>query len=301
MTLVFGTDPEFFAYYKKEGKNYVLPAVYFRKYLGVPYFPDEKHPVFLDAWKDLGIIVMEDGVAFEQTILPSTNWKEVFERILKGNELLSKHILSKFPEHCEPDVLTVPTINYEVDRWKKEGKDFKLSVIFGCDADKDADNPDYNSPIINALKHPYRYGGGHIAISGSEKIKEEPIWAIQSLKMTAGLCYIGFSSLPELDKERVSLYGKPAKYRVQNYGKLFENIPHTDVGIEYRTPSNLWTSSYEFAQRIFNWAEIGIKELLERNLVYELYKEIGKTSAEAIVNCDQKLALELLDYVESKL
>lgn len=301
MTLVYGTDPEFFAACLKDGEYSVIPPAWFREYGGVDFIPDIKHPLFIDAMDELGVKVMEDGVAFEETVLPDTNWKNLFERVQIGKKLLSDLILSKFPDICLPDVLTVPTIGYDIERWRKESAEFRMCLIFGCDRDYDAENNNKKSTTINAMKHPFRYGGGHIHVSGSEFIKNEPILAIQSLKMTAGLAAVAFSDVPELDKARTYLYGRPAKYRPQKYSSLFNGIPHTDFGVEYRTPSNRWTNSFEHAQEVFKWVEIGIKNLLEQGLGLELIEKIGKDASEALINCDQPKAKELLSFVEARI
>lgn len=299
--LVFGSDPEFFAGYEKNGDHFVLPPAWFRVYGKINFMPDIKHPVFLDAMKKHGVLIMEDGSAFEETVLPSTDWRELLERINIGRKLLSEYILSKFPNDCLPDVLTVPTINYEVDRWKKEKVEFQMCQIFGCDQDNDAWNSNKAGRTENALKHPFRYGGGHIHISGSKAIKEEPILAIQCLTISAGLAAVAFSDSPELDKTRTYLYGKPGKYREQEYKSLFNNMPDTDFGIEYRTPSNRWTNSFEHAEKLFKWVEIGIRSLLEDKLGLELIPKIGKDACNALVNCDQKTAMQLLNYVETRI
>ncbi len=299
--LVYGSDPEFFAGYKKNNEFFVLPPAWFRVYGNVPYEPDIKHPVFLDALDDLGVLVMEDGVAFEFTAIPSTNWRDLFQRIENGKKLLSKAILSKFPDNCEPEVLTMPTINYDVKRWQNENDEFQMCLIFGCDQDKDAWANNKLGKKINALRHKFRYGGGHIHVSGCEEIRNEPMLTIQCLTLTAGLAAVAFSDKPELDKKRTYLYGRPGKYRFQEYSKQFNGIPNTEFGIEYRTPSNNWTSSIEHAEKLFKWVEIGIRNLLESKLGLELIPTIGKDACDAVVNCDQKKALELLSYVEAKL
>jgi hypothetical protein len=304
MALVFGSDPEFFAGYMQNNELFVKPAAYFRKFLNVPAMaPESKHPVFIDKMNELGILIMEDGVAFEETILPDTNWENLFNRINLGKKILSDEILSKFPDECLPEVQTVPTIKYDVDRWQQYKKDpfFMQSMIFGCDRDYNALDYKTKNRVVNALKHWWRYGGGHIHISGSEWIKKEPILAVQSCIFTGGLAAVAFSDAPELDKARTFLYGKPDRYRPQEYNKLFNGIPNTDFGIEYRTPSNRWTNSYEHAAQLFKWLEIGIKNVLEGGLTLELLNKIGKESCEAILECNQPLAKELLSYVESRI
>lgn len=299
--LIYGTDPEFFAGYKKDGMDFVLPPAWFRIYGGVEATNDPKHPVFLDAMKTDGVLIMEDGVAFESTIRPSGNWQELFDRVEFGRTILSKFILSKFPKECDPDVKVLPTINYEVERWSKEKAKMQMCFVFGCDQDFDADANNKGGEEIDALAHPFRYGGGHVHVSGSPMIKQEPILAIQNLKLTAGLAAVAFSDTPDLDRMRTYLYGRPTKYRPQQYKSTFDNIPFTDFGVEYRTPSNSWTKSLSHAGELFKWVEIGIRNLLEGGLGKELIPVIGVQASEAIINCNQPLAKELLQYVEAKL
>ncbi len=300
-TLVIGGDPEFFAGYKKDGKLYVLPPVWFRVYGNFPVKPDEKHPVFIDAMDKYGVLVMEDGAAFEETVKPSLNWEELFERIQIGKELLAKHVLSNFPNDCEQEVFTHPTIRYEVDRWVQEKREFQNCNRFGCDQDYDAGNNNAPGKVVNALKHPERYGGGHYHLSGRESIKLDPIAAIHCQMISGGLASIAFSNNLALNKRRTFLYGKPEKYRPQEYKKLFEGIPHTDFGVEYRTVSNEWTSNFEMAQNLFKWAKIGVFQLLETSLGMELYNEIKVEARKAILGADKGMATQLLSYVESRI
>lgn len=303
-TLVFGSDPEFFAAYIKNGEHFVLPAGYFRKFLGITVSdPDSRHPVYINKMDECGVTVIEDGVAFEETVRPDTDWTKLFERIQLGKKILSDEILSKFPNECLPETQTLPTINFDVDRWQQYRKlpEFMNSMIFGCDRDFNALNFKAKNRTVNALKHEFRYGGGHIHVSGSEKIKEEPILAIQSLIFTAGLAAVAFSDTPELDKKRTYLYGKPDRFRPQQYNKLFNGIPNTDFGVEYRTPSNRWTNSFEHASQLFKWMEIGIHNVLEGNLVSEFMKTIVDDACNAILACDQPTAKQLLAYVESRI
>ncbi len=299
--LVFGSDPEFFASYTKDGNPFVLPPAFFREYLEVPFVEDIRHPIFIDQMRELGVLIMEDGVAFEETVRPSTNWKELFERIQIGKKILSDFILSKFPDYCDADVKTIPTINYDIERWGKESKEFRNCLIFGCDQDWDAFNYQTKLRVVNAHKHPFRYGGGHIHVSGSEEIKNEPILAVKCLALSAGLANVAFSKTPELDKARTYLYGKPGKFRPQTYSSTFEGIPNTEYGIEYRTPSNGWTACVEQATEVFKWMEIGIRNLLEGKLGIELLPNMEVELQETIVNCNQEKAREMLSYVESRI
>lgn len=298
--LIFGTDPEFFASMKIDGKDFVVPPAYFRQYLGVGFAPNGTHPIFLED-ADNGVKIIEDGVAFELTILPSQKWKDLYDKISYAKKLLSDSILRFFPKDCEPDVKTLPTINFDVERWTKEDEEFQQCLIFGCDTDFDAWKAGKKGKVIDARKHPYRYGGGHIHISGSQAIKDQPILAIQCLTFTTGLAYVLNSDVPELEHLRTYLYGQPGRYRPQAYGKLFNDIPNTDFGVEYRTPSNSWTGNLKQAEQVFKWTEIGIRNLLEGGLGKELIAKFAKEAQEAVVSCDQKVAGEILSYIETRI
>jgi len=214
---------------------------------------------------------------------------------------LENRILQKFTDFCDGKVHTLPTIGYEVERWKNESETFQLCNQFGCDRDWDAFDTERDCKVLDASKHPERYGGGHIHISGVEAIKKEPISAIHSLALTVGLAAVAYTDTPELDRQRTFLYGKPGKYRPQSYGHLYNEIPHTDAGIEYRTPSNRWTENWELGRRIFEAAEVGIKYLLEGKLIDELLPELRIPATEAILNCNQELAKELIAHINTKL
>jgi hypothetical protein len=294
--LYYGTDPEVFAAIKKRGKLYVIPPALFRV-MGFPFYDTDRHPVFV---KEKDIVIHEDGAAFEFTMEPSDDWKELFEKINLAKLLLKERVLGKF-DICDGEVHTVPAIGYEIRRWKKMGDEFAQALIFGCDKDWDAWENNKESSTIDATLHPFRYGAGHVHISGSSFIKEEPILAVECLAVTAGLAFSAFSKVPELEKIRTGLYGRPTKYRFQEYGKLYKGIPFTDFGIEYRTPSNSWTENIEAAENLFKWIKIGITELLEKGLGLEIIPKIKEEVKRAIINCDQVLATQLLGFVEERI
>jgi hypothetical protein len=295
--LLFGTDPEMFATYEKNGVVYALPPYFLRKYLEVP--ADEsnrRHPVFI---REEEFTVHEDGAAFEMSIRPSFNPRDLFDTIQEAARITSEKILSHFPEYCLPQLSFLPTVGFEVKRWIKEGEDFKMATTFGCDPDWDAFDFEQKSRIINANLHPERYGGGHIHISGSPLFEEDPIKTIKCLAITAGNAAIAYTKVPELEKSRTILYGKPGKFRVQKYPNP-RNSAYA-VGIEYRTPSNSWANSWEIAEKLFNWAKVGVRSLLETDLGDILIEELSEETAQAIVNCDQRLSRQILSYVESKI
>jgi len=294
--LLFGTDPEYAPWYLKDGMAYVLPAAYFRMFLGVKTQPNGRHPIFVS--NDVSYC-HEDGVAVEIAVKPEHNWETLFDNVASARTLFENNVLKLFPNECEPTLAALPTINYEVERWLKyqDNPEFKHSMEFGCDPDEDAFHMEKKCKILDVSKHPERYMGGHIHISGSPTIAEEPILAVKSLAFTLGLAAIAYSDVPESEKARTFLYGLPGKHRVQKYGADNPYGKEYAVGIEYRTCSTRWTASREHAKQVFTWATIGIKNLLEGGLVKSLEKEISQDAVDSILNADQTKAQQILDYV----
>ncbi len=296
--ILFGTDPECFAGYVKDDKLYALPPYFFRKVLQVQASDDDRHPVFLtgDSYK-----AHEDGAAFEFAIRPSFDPKELFGRIQEASKNVNEQILAAFPEFCMPTLQFVPTIGFDVERWKDMPEDFFMSTMFGCDPDEDVFNLTAQCRVLDASKHPYRYAGGHLHISGNKMIAEDPHSAVRCMAMTAGNAAIANSPVADLERDRTLLYGRPGKFRVQNYG--IDNPFGKDyaVGIEYRTPSCTWAGNWNVAKEFLKWAEIGIKQLLGTRLAEELEAEIMEPTIEAILSADKKLAKQLLAHIESRL
>lgn len=291
--ILYGTDPEGFAIYYIDGKPYTLPPYFFRKNLGVSASDDVRHPVFFST-KDFTFL--EDGAAFEMSIKPSYNPRELFNRIQECAGMAAHTILSKFPEHCLPELQFLPTVGFDVKRWESMGDDFKMSTEFGCDPDLDAFDTESVSRVIDASLHPERYGGGHLHWSGSEFIKNDPILTIQVLALTAGCAAILYTDVPDLEKQRTFLYGRPGKYRIQNYG---EN-PYGDdysYGIEYRTVSCRWASDWRIAEKIFEWGTFGFEEVLPRADVEDVVLTLSNTAKQAILLADKKLAVQVLDFL----
>lgn len=295
--LLFGTDPEVFAGANIDGNLEVVPPALFRV-MGLPIAkPDDRHPVFV---KEKNVAIIEDGAAFEFTVTPATDWKTLFDRVQEAKNLLAKSILGNFTNICDGQVHSIPAIAYNTNRWKDYGEEFEMALIFGCDADYDVWEGMKKSVEIDAREHPYRYAGGHIHVSGSKAIKESPLVAIECLAATVGLACVANTPVPDLERLRTGLYGRPTKFRPQEYGKLFRGIPDTDFGVEYRTPSVSWTNSQEAAENVFSWLEIGIRNLLEGGLHKNLLPKIRKEVTNAIVNCDKALAQDLLSLVQQK-
>lgn len=288
--LVFGADPEFAAGYEKDGQLNILPPVFLRTERGVPVEDNGRHPIFAH-YGDT--IVHEDGAAFEMSTPPSADWKTIFNSLAYAKEQFAKDVLSKFGEDCNPELYSIPAMRYDVDRWLSRGPEWDMAVMFGCDQDQDVYNMKAKHTVLDASMHEWRYMGGHIHASGLEEIQSSPLIAIRCMVITAGLAATAFTDVPDLEKERLFLYGRPGKFRIQNY-------PAGGTGIEYRTPSTRWTSNIELAEKIFSWARVGLETLLRDKLFNEIAEEVEKPAVKAILKVDQKEALNLLNYISSK-
>lgn len=289
--LVFGADPEFFAGKEDEnGTLCVLPPVVLRTELGAEAEENGRHPIF----KRYGeTVVHEDGAAFEMSTPPSADWKAIWQTLHDVRISFGNDVLSQYGEVCNPVLYALPAMHYQVQRWQFKGSEFQMATLFGCDADEDAFNMKAKCKVLDASQHPWRYAGGHIHASGIPEIEAEPLNAIKSMVLTAGLASTAYSDVPELEKERLFLYGRPGKFRVQHY-------PSGLVGIEYRTPSTRWTESLDLATKVFTWAEIGLKNLLQGGLLAELEPVIMEEAKTAISTVNQKKAMDLLGFIESK-
>lgn len=297
--ILFGADPESFAACERDGKLYAMPPYWFRHEGGIdPIEEDERHPVFIetDEYK-----VHEDGAAFEFSILPSYNPKDLFGRIQAASEATSFKILQWYPQDVLPNLQFIPTIGWDVQRWAGMPKDFFMSTTFGCDPDDDVFNLQKKAQDIDASKHPFRYAGGHIHFSGSLRIVEDPHFAVRCQVVTSGVAAVFYSPVPQLERDRTFLYGRPGKFREQNYGKKNPYGPEYAMGIEYRTPSATWAGNWGVAEKVLEWAEIGIHELLETSLGEEIVPEVTQPAIEAILTANQDLAGQVLQYVTSKL
>jgi len=298
--IMFGTDPESDSiYFDEKGNKNVLPPYFFRHYLEVPVdSTNPQHPVFL---KGDGYMIHEDGCAFEFAVRPSTNPRTLFDMVHFAKKEFEQKILSQFPDYCLPELEFLPAVGFEVERWRNAGEDFRYATRFGCDPQQDLYHLEVEDREIDASEWPWRYDGGHLHISGSKNIAEDPHMAIACMVMTAGIAAIAFSDVPDLEKQRTWRYGIPGNFRTQNYG---ENNPFGkkyQYGVEYRTPSATWLKSWSIAEPFLKWAEIGVKVLLEKGLGVELHKEIKQECIDTILSADQPKAHQLLAYVSSKI
>ena len=291
-TIMYGADPEAFATYTKNEEVYALPPVVFREDLGLETEDNGEHPIFtrLD-----GGYLHEDGAAFELCIPPSDNWEAVWEHCSRIITKFEDEILYELPITLVNSTLSMlPTVKWEVDRWKLRGEGFTQATRFGCNPDEDAWKefaPPKEVNVMDASLHPYRHAGGHLHFSlpGNDEIKKRPLDVVASLAHTAGLAAIAYGNNLELEKLRAFRYGKPTKYRVQEYR-------NGDTGIEYRTPSASWMGDKDLAAQVFGWAEIGIRSLFLGGALEKVQKFKVET-ANAIMTADKAMALALLKEV----
>ncbi len=151
--------------------------------------------------------------------------------------------------------------------------------VFGCDPDYDAWKMKMN-PRPESNEKNLRSAGGHIHVSYENPNKVTSIELVRLLD--------AFVGIPLMVKEepncRAELYGKAGAMRFKPFG------------IEYRTPSNYWTSSSNRVEWVYEQVKLAVanvfraKEFLENEIPEILNtknKELGKQfmSAKGIIPC----------------
>jgi hypothetical protein len=284
--LIFGTDPEFFASRRFNEKDFVVPPVFFRTKLGVTTKETEtRHPVYRQL--DNGVKIHEDGVAFEFSVTPANSISKLMQDIRIGLDNLHD-LVNRFGYN----VCTKPTINFDTEEFINEGDDFQYCLMFGCDPDFDAFEVETQS-IDDVSKHPFRYGGGHIHISGSDLMKKYMLPAVKLLASTLGCFVVSQSQYPDLDRLRTFRYGRPGKFRPQQY-------PNGSFGIEYRTPSNAWCTNTNIAEGMEYWIEKAILHFLPQpKIAKRIMNDYGKDVIDGILTADQEKCKQILSILDS--
>lgn len=283
--LTFGTDPEVPAVYMKDGIWYVQPAPYFRLELGAEATKvKSKHPVHFDKY---GVKIIEDGVAFEFTTPETRDWETMYDGIQFGLAELS-NMLSEYDHH----ISVLPTANYEISRFLDVDDEYKMCLIFGCDPDKDAILKNYVCEVIDALRHPYRYFGGHFQIGcmdarGRRLIQTHYEPFIKMCSIFIGNSVMARSKETELEQIRAKLYGQPGRYRIQPWG------------IEYRTPSNSWITNKHTMAKMFRGAEVAFRLLQSPKEGKAVIKEYLSDTVLALGSANPKLSQDILDAVST--
>ena len=232
--MIFGTDPEYLAV-NKLGRP--VPA----HKVG---FGDKAHKTVLynpgygvnDGWESRAF---RDGYMIEVNIQPNTCRQTVTHRMKRALENLARKIAPKYK--------LVATAAVKISL-KTDLKNAPEDVLqFGCDPSYCAYEGEAKIPLIDAISHPFRYGGGHIhygyfagdrRLSWMKNPSNHPKF-IKLLDRHVGvpLAYL-FDSKQSFMRRR--FYGQAGEFRSQRYGKL----PH-EVGVEYRTPGpEVWNAPW---------------------------------------------------------
>jgi hypothetical protein len=130
---------------------------------------------------------------------------------------------------------------------KKDLKGAPEDVMqFGCEPSYCAYELEAKIPLIDAISHPYRYGGAHMHFGYTPmpqlawmKTESNHPQFIKLMDRYAGipLSYL-FDSKQSFMRRR--FYGQAGEYRSQKYGKNLHQ-----VGVEYRTPGpELWNAPW---------------------------------------------------------
>jgi hypothetical protein len=291
--LNFGTDPEFFAVYERDDKEYAISPALLELYSGIkPIIEDRKHPIYLN-YNDFSW--MQDGVAFESTYKKVfKNARELFTTVNNSLDCLNEFISKLNFDGKEIKLYKKPVVNIEPQLYLPLLSDQKVfqGFIFGCDPDKDASDINYKCKTVDVFNHEYRYGGGHLHISGISDLHEKILISIKLMACTVGLFHVANSPYPELEKQRATTYGKPCRYRPQIY-------KDGTLGIEYRTPSNSWLSfPIEKIEEMIEWVNKAVFYLVNPQIGEEILNELFTEVCLSITNSDQDSARKILSQLK---
>ena len=173
-----------------------------------------------------GFAIQEDNVMAEFCVPPARDPETMYNNI---NFVI--HHLNKKVEAINPDYMVMVTASAKFDPDKLTSEQ---ATTVGCD-------PDFNAwfemqnPIPD-LPNDCRFAGGHVHISYENPSEERNIEIVKALDLFLGVPAV----LMDIDDRRKEIYGTPGRYRNKKYG------------VEYRTLSNFWISSYENVEFIFN-------------------------------------------------
>lgn len=296
--LTFGTDPEVFSVINPGEKSLVISPALLEKFSGLEVLeendnrlPEEKikHPFYI---KNSHYSWMMDGVAFEATISPSKKPNEMFDK-LTGAIYILQEKLNDLSFQGNPLLLSKkPVVNINPEMYLPYLDEEKIyqGFIFGCDPDEDAIITEYKCETLNVEEHLYRYGGGHFHIGSEdseivESMKEIYHPFLRLLAILVGNVSIAFSNYPEEEKMRAETYGKPGRFRFQNWG------------IEYRSPSNSWISDFRTLNLMFEGAEKAVYFLQNPDEGIPLINKYLEPTINAIQTGNSELSKEILQEV----
>lgn len=294
--LVLGSDPEGF-YATRDplsDRIKVVPPAVYRLDHGFPTDNSmPRHPVFAKSDGQNGVVkLIEDGADFELTVPPATDMDTLFSDIQLGY-LMAKDVAREFGHFIK----VIPAIPFDTTEFRDRGEEFRECLIFGCDPDEDVFEVNRPPMEEDALNHPWRYAGGHLHMSGCEYFQTKPLLSIKMLAIFVGNLVTFESPMKKLDHQRTYRYGRPGRYRIQKYGKKFNNIPWSSQGLEYRTPSCAWTTHLPLARKI----EAAVRLVAERvlpddRLMEKLIATLEVPTIEAVMKGLPDLAQATYDF-----
>lgn len=197
--------------------------------------------------------VQVDGMALEFNINPSACDEEFYMNITTVMGILKE--MTPGYEHA---LVPVAQFGQEyIDSQPEEAREL------GCEPDYNAwDSTENCKPNENL---PFRTASGHVHIGWGEGMDTSDLTHITMCEMATKQMdfYLGLPSvLFDEDVVRRSMYGKAGAYRPKPYGA------------EYRTLSNAWLRSEELIRWVFNNVQVGMRELMNGNRLWEKFGDI---------------------------
>jgi hypothetical protein len=292
-TLVFGADPEgFYSRYDKDGVLTVIPPAHYQIDFQFPVTGnDPKHPIFGEADGQNGKVkLIADGAGFEINTCPSTNMRGLYQDIQLGYQM-ARGVAAQHGDF----ISVVPAIHFDTEEFRDRQHEFLQSLIFGCDPDRNVYvGQGYLPPVPpleDALDWPWRYGGGHVHISGNANMMDKFLLSLKMLDIFLGNFLTMSSKNPDLELKRTHRYGRPGTYRYQQYKGTWKDIPNTESGIEYRTPSNSWTTDESIALEMESILRIMTGVVLPNDkLMQVLIEDLQEPTINAIMDINQDAA-----------
>jgi hypothetical protein len=291
MSLQFGCDPEVFA----TVNNLAISPAMMEKFCNLEIVEidlAEKHPVYI---KKDDFSWMQDGVAWELTVRhPVKTAKEMYTILNNSLQCLEEYFSKLNYKGEKLNLFKQPVVSINPMEYYPYLEENKIhqGFIFGCDPDRDAIVPEYRCNEIDVLTHLFRYGGGHIHISGAEELSKYILPAVKLLAITVGNFCVANSPYPEAEKQRATTYGRPGRYRPQHY-------PNGDTGVEYRSPSNSWISFPEDKiDELFSWIHKAVYYLQNNTIGTKVIRENLDNTISAITNADQNLSKTILGNLQ---
>lgn len=256
--ITVGADPELFLRDKETGQFVTAHGV-------IPGTKAEPFKV------DKGAVQV-DGMAVEFNIDPATGPDQFASNIKTVKRQLSQMLPKNLELVCQPTVLFDQAYFDSCPDVAKE---------LGCE-------PDFNAytglaNVKPATDKPMRTAAGHVHIGWGKNIDvNDPDHFADCVEVVKQLdFYVGVPSLMwDSDQERRSLYGRAGAFRVKHYG------------VEYRTPSCMWTNHVILQNFVWNAAYGAISDLWSGRVAR---KSLGEMWAGSIINGDVKFSKSIID------